>query len=406
MGFSSTYATRAQNDAMMKEMVEAGIEPTIMTYNLLTNQLIIEGKYEEARAVAETEMAAVAVVPDDHTRTLFERPEEVWSKLRATRLQELFKRGTPEARQKAHTFFEQLKASGAACVFHWNVMQQQCNTSAGRRSTMGEMVEAGVQPNAASYNMLTNQLMFEGKYEEARAVRETEMPAAGVMPDSRNHALFEKPEQEWNKMRMTHLRGLLDTSTAEAREQAQAFFEVLKTNNVADLFHWTMMQPQCGTSTEQRGMMGEMVDAGVQPDVSTYTKLAHQLMIEGKYEEARAVVETEMPAAGVVLDDRTHALFEKPAGDWSKMRTQHLQDLLQTNTLEARQQAQAFFAELNVNQTADLFQWGVMQTHCDTSTEQRGMMGEMAEAGVQPTAASYTKLAHQLMIEGKVEEVR
>merc|ERR1712195_309843 len=118
-----------------------------------------------------------------------------------------------------------------------------------------------------------------------------------------------------------------------------------------------MMQPQCGTSTEQRGMMGEMVDAGVQPDVSTYTKLAHQLMFEGKYEEARAVVETEMPAAGVVPDDRTHALFDRTEDKWSKMRTMHLQGLLKQGTAEARQTALDCFEVLKAQGIANAFHW-------------------------------------------------
>ena len=108
--------------------------------------------------------------------------------MRTQRLQSLVKEATPEATEKAWALFEVLKASGATDVFHWNVMLRLCHTSARRRRVMEEMLAAGVQPNAATYNILASQLMFEGKAAEARAVVETEMPAAGVEPDDRTHA--------------------------------------------------------------------------------------------------------------------------------------------------------------------------------------------------------------------------
>merc|ERR1712195_134505 len=101
---------------------------------------------------------------------------------------------------------------------------------------------------------LTTRLMFEGRLNEARAVVETEMPAA-------------------------------------------------------DIYQWNLMRRLCETSAEQRSMMGDMTEAGVNPDCATYTILAKQLMFEGRLDEARAVVETEMPAAGIEPNDRTHALL-------------------------------------------------------------------------------------------------
>ena len=81
------------------------------------------------------------------------------------------------------------------------------------------------------------------------------------------------------------------------------------------------MMQLCGTSTEQRRMLTEMAASGVKPDVATYTMLTKQLMVEGKAEEARGVVETEMAAAGVVPNDRTRAVFKRRDNEWSKHRT-------------------------------------------------------------------------------------
>merc|ERR1712195_286614 len=225
-------------------------------------------------------------------------------------------------------------------------MRGQCETSAEQRSMMGEMTEAGVNPDCTTYTMLTTRLMFEGRLDEARAVVETEMPAAGIEPDDRTHALFERPEKQWSGMRTQHLTKLLNTSTSEGRQQAQAFFEGLKMGGVADIYQWNLMRGLCETSAEQRSMMGDMTEAGVNPNCATYNMLTTRLMFEGRLDEARAVVETEMPAAGIEPDNRTHALFERPEKEWSRMRTGHLTKLLNTSTPEGRQQAQAFFGEL------------------------------------------------------------
>ena len=119
---------------------------------------------------------------------------------------------------------------------------------------------------------------------------ETEMPAAGIVPNDRTHSVFEKTEEVWSRMRTKRLQDLAKTGTPEATQQAQTFFKVLKVNGVANAFHWTLMQKLCDTGAEQQVMMEEMAAAGVQPSVMTYTKLVNQLMFEGNIEEARDVV--------------------------------------------------------------------------------------------------------------------
>jgi len=227
---------------------------------------------------------------------------------------------------------------------------------------MEQMAAAGVQPDVVTYNTLLSNLMFEGNAEEARAVVEREMPAAGVEPDDRTQSVLEKPEDNLSRMRTKHLQDLLKTNTPEARQRAQVFFEGLTVNKAADVFHCNLMATHCDTSAEQRSMMEQMAAAGVQPDVGTYTTLASQLMIEGNAEEARAVVEREMPAAGVEPDDRTHALFERAEGEWSRMRTTHLQSLLKRGTPEARQTAHDCFDVLKAKGIANKYHQGMMRS--------------------------------------------
>ena len=398
--------TSAKQQSMMEDMAAAGMQPNVTTYTTLVNQLMFEGNFGEARAVVETEMPAAGVVPNDRTHAVFERLEETWSRMRTKRLHDLTETRTPEARQQAQTFFEVLKVNGVANVFLWTFMQKLCDTSAEQRVMMGEMTEAGVEPNVVTYGTLVKQLMLEGNFEEARAVVETEMPAARVVPDDRTQSVLEKPEEVWSRMRTTHLQSLLKRGTPEARQQAQEFFEGLKVSSVANGFQFSVMMKPCNTSAEQRIMMAEMVEAGVEPNVAIYDTVVSQLMLEGNFEEARAVVEMQMPAAGVVPDDRMHALFERSEREWNTMRTKHLQGLLHTSTAEARQQADNFFEGLKANRAASVFHWTFMQKLCDTSANQQSMMEEMAEAGVEPNVATYGTLVKQLMIEGKYQEAR
>merc|ERR1712166_1018114 len=128
-------------------------------------------------------MPAAGMVPDETIHELFERPEENWSRMRSTRIQDLLKTGKPEAILQAEAFFEGLKASGSASAYQWHIFQNRCNTSTDQRSMIQAMTDAGVKPTASSYNTFSNQLMLEGRYEEARSVVELEMPAAGIVPD-------------------------------------------------------------------------------------------------------------------------------------------------------------------------------------------------------------------------------
>merc|ERR1712166_93012 len=321
----------------------------------------------------------------------------------ATELRQMITKGD---RNGAWKLFDAARATGAADVLHWNMMLRLCNTSSKSRRMMSEMVEADLKLTGMTYEILVNKLMLEGNYEEARAVQEAEMPSVAIIPTKHTESLFRQPELKWSRMRSLHLQGFIKSN---AVEQADEFFELLKANGVANVFHlWhdRLMATHCDTSAEQRSMMEEMAAAGVQPDVVTYNILANKLMFEGKYQEARAVVDTEMPAAGVEPDDRTQSVLEKPEETWSRMRTKHLQDLLERNTPEARQQAQVLFEGLTVNKVADVFHCSLMATHCDTSAEQRSMMEEMVAAGVQPNVVTYTTLLSNLMFEGKYQEAR
>ena len=310
------FDTTAEKRSMLQEMVQAGVKPTVGAYTTLVQQLMFEGNSEEARTVAEQEMPAARVGKNHNqhrkgTRMLLDRPIEQWSKMRTRLLQQLLQTGTPEATMQAKAFFEQLKANGAANEFHYSVMQRLCDDSAAHRKLMAEMDEAGIKPTVFVYTMLVSQLLMEGKLTEALVVTDTEMSAAGLAPGERMHALFERPAEIWSKQRTRRLQQLLQIGTPKATRQAEALFEQLKASGMTDVFHWSVMQRLCDDSDEHRTLMEEMTEAGVKPDVATYTMLVNQLKHDGLSGAAQAVLNIEMPAAGIVPDDRMRALFDE-----------------------------------------------------------------------------------------------
>ena len=149
---------------------------------------------------------------------------------------------------------------------------------------------------------------MEGKVEEARKVVEVEMPDVGVIPNERTTEVLEIDSERWNRMRTSHLGSLLKRNDVDS---AWTFFDTLVENSEANETHFTVMMKACETSTQKRDLMEYMVEHNVRPDVVTYTMLVNQLMIEGKVEEARKVVEVEMPDVGVIPNERTTEFWKK-----------------------------------------------------------------------------------------------
>merc|ERR1712166_196857 len=198
----------------------------------------------------------------------------------------------------------------------------------------------------------------------------------------------------------TELRQMI---TKGDRNGAWELFDAARATGAADVLHWNMMLRLCNTSSESRRMMDEMAEAGLKLTDVTYEILVKQLMLEGNYEEARVVQETEMPSTAIIPTKHTESLFRQPELKWGRTRLEHLQGFIKSNAVE---QADGFFELLKANGFANEFHWNLMQKLCDTSAEQRVMMEEMAAAGVQPSVMTYSTLATKLMFEGNVEEAR
>ena len=103
-----------------------------------------------------------------------------------------------------------------------------------------DMRTSGIQPTSATYNVLMSRLMTEGRLQDARTVMDTQMQAAGINADTSTREIFERPAEQWSRIRTQHLQRLQREATPLAREQAVDFFGMLKDNGAADVYHWTV----------------------------------------------------------------------------------------------------------------------------------------------------------------------
>ena len=300
-----TCETSFQRREMMEEMFHLNVQPSVVTYNTLLNQLLFEGKNEEARDVVEVEMPKVGVIPNEITMEIVERDSEIWSRMRTAQLGFLLEQKDVAS---AWTFFDMLKENSAVGEHQFTLMMKACKTSFQIREMMEEMINLNVQPNVATYNMLLNQLKMEGKNEEAINVVEVEMPKVGVIPDEKTMKTLKKDSSEWGRMRTAKLRNLYEQKDVAA---AWTLFNVLKENSAVDEHHFTVMMKACETSCQQQEMVQEMIGLNLRPDVVTYNMLVKQLRVEGKHEEARHVMEVEMPKVGVKPNVITRKLISR-----------------------------------------------------------------------------------------------
>ena len=207
----------------------------------------------------------------------------------------------------AWNLLDKMIKNSAANEHHFNVMMKACKTSCQQREMMEEMIRHNLQPDVVTYTMLVNQLMFEGKNEEAIDVVEVEMLEVGVIPSEITMEILERDSERWSRLRTAQLGWLAQNDVAAA----WTFFDMLKENSAANEHQFNVMMKACKTSCQQREMMEKMIHHNVRPDVITYNMLVNQLMFEGKNEEAIDVVEVEMPKVGVIPNEITRKTISR-----------------------------------------------------------------------------------------------
>lgn len=401
-----------QRRLLQVDMPTAGIKPNSATYDVLVDQLVLEGDIGAAQKVVEVEMPANGIEPSHKTWRALRGSTKTkkLSRRRTTYLSQLLTRKSAAAKEKARFFFRKLVETKQADVFQFNVMMKACNSSEEQRRLLEvEMTKAGVKPDAITYMPMVNQLMLEDNHVSARRVVEEEMPALGIRPNSHLWEHLHTPPQKLKKMRIHYLNELATHGGKKEVAQARRFFNKMLKNKQADVDQFAIMMKLCESTDEQRYLLDEeMPKQGIEPNTTIYNILVRELILEGKVEEAHQVVTKEMPAKGVKALSATWKNFHLPAESLSRMRTTILSKLLvHRSALKDKERAWSFFNKLVEEGQADIFQFNVMIRECISSDDQRRLLDvEMPKTGVTPDAVTYLSIVQQLIVEDDLNSAR
>jgi ribosomal protein S7 len=380
---------------MLDDDDDINIRPNLFTYTTLVSQLMIEGKADDAQHIVEVEMPAAEVEADNKVKNLLRTDDDIWLRKRTSLLRKFLE---SKNTQSAWIFFNTMMENNAANEIHANVMMMACNTSVQKLELMEKMKAASLVPNIATYTLLVRQLLMEGKWNEACHVLKVEMPAAGVKSNDKMLQTFERPVDAWSSMRTGLITEYLKDQDTDS---AWNFFQILMENGAADEYQVNAMWQSCRFSHQIRDLMDEAIKLDFQIPVFEFNRLVKTLMLEGKVEEARDVVNIEMLDYGVKPNERSFDYLSRDSERWFIMRSQMLTNYLNSSDFET---AWDFFNMLLENEAASVHQFSIMMRALDSSEKQREWMNKMEKMKVLPNAQTYEFLLKTLMVEGKTEE--
>jgi len=216
--------------AALRAAEAAGMEVDVSCFNVLLKQLQFEGRPVEPLLA---EMRARGIDADKRTQAVLDRPADELSKMRTSELKRLLVGGEQEA---ARQLYGRLLEAGAAYSHHTSVMMAHGGgTSEDKRALMERAEAAGVQVGVRCFNVLLNQLQFEGRPVEPVLA---EMHARGIDADKHTQAVLDRPADELSKMRTSELKKLLVGGEQEAARQ---LFDRLLAAGAADWHHVGVM---------------------------------------------------------------------------------------------------------------------------------------------------------------------
>jgi len=233
--------TSEDGRALMERAEAAGVEVGVRCFKVLLNQLQFEGRPVEPLLA---EMRARGIEADERTQAVLDRSADELSKMRTSELKRLLVGGEQEA---ARQLYGRLLEAGAAYSHHTSVMMAHGGgTSEDKRALMERAEAAGVQVGVRCFNVLLNQLQFEGRPVEPVLA---EMHARGIDADKHTQAVLDRPADELSKMRTSELKKLLVGGEQEAARQ---LFDRLLAAGAADWHHTSVMMAHGGGTSEDR----------------------------------------------------------------------------------------------------------------------------------------------------------
>ena len=404
----ANFSFAKQQQLLKIDMCEAGIRPTLGIYNTMIKQLMLEDEASSALKIAESDMPAVAVQPDERTWKYLNLPNKDLREMRTWHLLKLISKGKSVGNEKAWDIFNNLISKGQATKEHFELMMTKaCHNSEQQRCLINvKMHEAGLLANVTMYNALISQLIVEGDEMAARRVIDEDMEAAGIRPDAQTWKLIDSEAVEVDRMRSHHLSKLLSCGHQAEYEAAWDFFEGLVAKKKASRHQFNLMMKQACRSSEEQQHLLEVImsEAGVKPGATAFNTLITQLIIEGDKILAHKIIKETMPASKIKPDNYTLKCFDVETQDLDDMRLQHLSKLMSHNGDFGVEVAWNIFHKLVKRKQASINLFNLMLTKaCHSSNEQQRLIDvDMPQANIIPDATTHITLVKQLLIEGNV----
>ena len=135
-------------------------------------------------------------------------------------------------------------------------------------------------------------------------------------------------EERSNSTNMESMERLKYKLAKNGNNTARKYFKRMQQDKVVNAAHygWAMKE-LCQSSDEMRALMESMKQNGVLPDVSNFNQLINKLLYDGDIVAAQHVYDVEMPAAGVVPNDRTKKTMARADKLTAQGRTMKLKNM-------------------------------------------------------------------------------
>jgi uncharacterized protein Yka (UPF0111/DUF47 family) len=287
--------------ALMKSIKQNGAVLNAAHFTQLIITLLREEDIVAALHVFNVDMSAAGIAPDGQTKKMMAEPTELASMGRMFKLKKIYDRQDTAAARQA---FEEMQKSGRADAFQYGwAMKKLCRSSDETRALMESMKQNGVMSDVVHFTQLISNLLQEGDRDAAQHIYYVEMPEAGIEPNDITIKTMARANELASMGRMSKLKNMLKQ---HGKDAASHVFEEMQRTKLANAAHygWAMKE-LCQSSDEMRALMESMKQNGVLPDVSNFNQLINTLLHDGDLVAAQHVYDVEMPAAGIVPNDRT-----------------------------------------------------------------------------------------------------
>ncbi len=289
----------------------AGIEPDTSTYNILLNQLRIEGKADEVDGLVR-EMEGRGVQPCERTRAVLEMPVEQLEVRRSGELARLVRAGDAKA---ARELLECMMACGVANEVHVGVLLKAQRTVEEVRALIERAEAEGIALGVAPFNLLLSRLILEGRDGEKGDVLEM-MAERGIEADERTRQTLEYSAAALSRMRTAEMMQLLQSGDNDA---VRASYDRLLAAGVADSFQLGVAMLTCGSAEEQLRMIEAAEARRVAPGTSQFNCVLARLQRDGRASpSAREWVLGEMSRRGLEPDGDTRKMLEAVGAGWTE----------------------------------------------------------------------------------------